>query len=473
MFSLPSMAAIALLLVPAAAAPPSTARAPSLPDPQQVNARVAHDIAWCRNTLVRGYEESAARNPKWDANAFDALNAVADLWSRNPQRAGNEQERAWQASQKAVRAGCADPLILYVNAAMYETAALEDLDEAVRLYREAATALDGSKYASYVKARAHAETAEVMIQNARAKRSTEARGIGEQIESARENLPAIAATKDIPQTLVVDLVGSILDLDRDLRADRKESFHAIAAVFAKARPAGDVIHRLLKARFLIDYAWDARGGRDAAHVTDNAKAVFASRLEAAEREAAKAAAIDPLSPVVAPLMLTIELGQGVGRERMESWFRYGTAVDPGSYQIYAQKLRYLEPQWYGSPEDMIAYGEELLAARRWNLKLPFVLAFAYFQLGQRYEDPSEFYQEKPQTCRDIKAIYDGYLKQYPDAAYERSGYALTLYYCGDYAAASQQFKTLGSDGRIGPFLTRANYDNKRIDSAARAAPQRR
>jgi hypothetical protein len=478
-----SMAAMALLLIcwPAIGAPPqkpgaesrSTERAPALPDPQQVNARLAHDTAWCRNTLVRGYEANDARNPKWDANALDALKAVADLWSKNPQRSGNEQERAWRASQKAVSAGCADPLILYVNAAVYKTAALETLDAAVRLHREAASALDGSKYSPFVKARAHVETAELMIQNARAKDSTDARGIAEQIESAREMLPAVAGAKDIPQTLVVDLVGSILDLDRELRSDRKESFDAIEAVFAKARPAGDVIHRLLKARFLIDYAWDGRGGRDVAHVTDNAKSVFASRLEAAEQEAAKAAAIDPLSPVVAPLMLTIELGQGVGRERMESWFHYGTAVDPGSYQIYAQKLRYLEPQWYGSPKDMIAYGEELLAAKQWNLKVPFVLAFAYFQLGQRYEDPSEFYQEKPQTCRDIEAIYDGYLKQYPDAAYERSGYALMLYYCGDYAAANQQFTMLGSDGRIGPFLTRANYDNKRIDSAARAAAQRR
>jgi hypothetical protein len=450
----------------------STDRAPALPDAQQVNARLARDTAWCRNTLVRAYESNGARNPKWDANALDALNAVADLWSKNAQRPGNEEERAWRASQKAVSAGCADPLILYVDAVMYKTAALENLDDAVRLHREAASALDGSKYSPFVKARAHVETAVVMIQNARAKES-DARGIPEQIESARELLPAIAAVKDIPQTLVVDLVGSILDLDRELRSDRKESFDAIAAVFAQARPAGSVIHRLLKARFLIDYAWDARGGKDVAHVTDNAKAVFISRLQAAEREAANASAIDPLSPVVAPLMLMIELGQGAGRERMESWFRYGTAVDPGNDQIYAQKLRYLEPQWHGSQEDMIAYGEELLAAKQWNLKVPFVLAFAYFQLGQHYEDPSEFYQEKPQTCRDIKAIYDGYLKLYPDAAYERSGYALILYYCGDYATANQQFKTLGGDGRIGPFLTRANYDNKRIDSAARAAAQRR
>jgi hypothetical protein len=356
---------------------------------------------------------------------------------------------------------------------MYETAALEDLDEAVRLYREAATSLDASKYSPFLKARAHVDTAEAMITNARAKRSTDAGGIPDQIESARDLLPAIAADKEMPQFLAVDLAGSILDLDRDLRKDRKESFDDIAAVFAKARPSGDVIQSLLKARFLVDYAWDARGGKDSAHTTDTAQSVFASRLQAAEQETAKALALDPISPVIAQLMLWIELGEGDGRERMESWFQYGIAVDPGSYGLYAQKLRYLEPQWYGSVEEIAKYGEALLEGKKWNLKVPFVLAAAYFQLSQRYEDPAEFYQETPDRCRDIRSIYDGYLKLYPDASYERSAYALALYYCGDYPASNQQFKTLGGDGRIGPFLTRANYDNKRIDAMVRATAQRR
>jgi hypothetical protein len=478
-----SIWSIALLLIswPAMAAapprpgaePPSTLRAPELPDPQQVNARVARDVAWCRETLVRSYEANGARDPKWDADALDALKAVADVWSKNPQRAGNEHERAWQASRRAVRAGSTDALVLYVNAAMYEAAALETVAEAVRLYREATTALAASRYPAYVRARAHAETAEVMIRDARAKGSASAAGIAEQVESARDLLPRVAAEKDVPAALVVDLVGSILDLDRDLRSDRKESFDAIAAVFAKARPAGDGIHRLLEARFLVDYAWDARGGRDITHVTDNAAAVFSTRLDAAGQAVGKAAAVDPLSPVVAPLMLTIELGQGLGRERMESWFRYGTAVDPGNSYLYAQKLHYLAPQWHGSPEEMVAYGRELLAAKQWNLKLPLMLVLAYFQLAQSHADPSELYQADPQACRDVTAIYDAYLKQYPDAVYERSSYALTLYYCGQYAAANQQFKALGADGRIGPFVTRANYDHKRIDSATRApAPHR-
>ncbi|MEO8034196.1 MAG: hypothetical protein ABI837_07160 [Acidobacteriota bacterium] len=447
----------------------STAQAPPLPDPQLVNARLTRDMAWCRDTLVHAYQSNGASDPRWDASALEALSAVADFWSANPRRTGNELEQAWQSSQKAIRAGCSDPLVLYVNAATYKAVAQEDLDDAVRLYRDAASALDTSRYSPYLRARAHAETAEVMIERARAKESTDARGVPEQIASIRQLLPAIAAAKDTPpHMLIVDLVGSILDLDRDLGSDRKESFEEIAALFAKARPSADVLHALLKARFLVDYAWDARGGRDITHVTENAKAVFATRLQSAERATAKASSLDPLSPVIAPLMLMIELGQGVGRERMESWFHYGAVVDPGRYQIYAQKLHYLEPQWYGSPQEMVAYGRELLALKQWNLKVPFLLALAHFELAQHYEDPSAYYKESPQTCADIRTMYDGYLKLYPGAAYERSAYALTLYNCGDYAAATRQFKALGGDGRIGPFLTRANYDNKRVDAAARA-----
>src|SRR6266545_2621892 len=115
----------------------STERAPDLPDPQQVKSRIAHDVAWSRSTLVRAYEVSGQDGKC--ASAKEALTAVADLWSRNPQRAGNEQERAWRASHKAVSAGCDEPLVLFVHAVTYKSAALESLDEAVRLHREAAS----------------------------------------------------------------------------------------------------------------------------------------------------------------------------------------------------------------------------------------------------------------------------------------------------------------------------------------------
>jgi hypothetical protein len=281
-------------------------------------------------------------------------------------------------------------------------------------------------------------------------------------------LPDIAQNRDIPQALVIQLAGLILDLDRKLGADRQEGFDAIAALFAK-RAASDPIVPLLRARFLIDYAWDARGGEAFGRLTETAKDVFDERIAGAEKELRKALSLDPLSPVIAPLMLTVELAQGRGAERMDSWFRYGVAVDPGNLDLYLAKMHYLEPRWHGSPEEIIAFGRAALETKQWALRTPFIIIFAHQELAGLFENPADYFRADPRACRDVHAVYDPYLALYPNAAYERSGYAYLLYQCGEFDAANRQFQLLGNDGRIGPFLTRTSYENKRIDSAARAS----
>lgn len=452
------------------AAPPAD-RAPALPDAQRIADRIARDVEWYRRNMVAAYESSGRHDAKWDEPALQALRAAAALWSDDPQRAGNEQETAWRASARAISAGCNDPLILYIHARMYHIAALESLDDAVRMYGEATTALDGSRYSPALRAMAHLRAAEAMIERARAKQ-LRPRGIAEEIDAARERLADVAAARDTPQVPVVELVGGILDASRQLGEDRSEDFEPIAATFAKAREPKDPLLPLLRARFLTDYAWDARGGKFANQVTETSHDVFQDRLQAAAREVTKAAAIDPTSPVLAPLMLGIELGQGHGRPRMESWFRYGVALDPGNFELYSAKLHYLEPRWYGSAEEMIEFGHEAMATKQWALRLPLVIIAAHHHLAHENEDPAEYYAGNAEACADIRAAMGGYLERYPEASYERSGYALLLYQCGDYRASNQQFQLLGSDGRIGPFLTRANYENKRVDAAARARSSR-
>ncbi len=445
-----------------------TNRAPAAPAALLVKERIARDVDWYRQNLVKAYEAFGTRSEKWDAEATAALQAAAALWSHDPQPSGNEEERAWRASSKAIRAGCDDALVLYIHARMYRLAAQETTQEAARLSREAASVLGVTKYSAALKAMAHLRAAEAIIDEAISRGASRAKGALEEMEAAKGLLPSIATFRDVPQPLLLDLVGGILDAGRKLGADRSEDFESILPLFTKARAEKDAILPLLRARFLIDYAWDARSGRTVENVTETMQAVFVSRIGQAEGEIAKAMRLDPLSRAIAPMMLTIELAQGRGRERMESWFAYGVAVDPGSDEIYFAKLHYLEPRWHGSAEEMLSFGHEALQTKQWALRIPFVLVAAHFHLSHEYENPADYFGDNDAACRDIRNVYDPYLQLFPDAAYERSGYALMLYQCGDYAAAHKQFLTLGSEGRIGPFLTRANYENKRIDSAARA-----
>ena len=475
---LPGLATAVLLLGldPAAwslaATPDGGLRPPPVPAATRVAQRLERDLEWYRRNLVAAYDAGGRRDPRWDVDARLALTLAATMWGRDPQRQGNEAERAWQASHRAVTAGCRDGAVLYVHATTYGMTALETTAEAARLHREAATALDGAvsagRHAPALAALAHLRAAEALIDDATARGDVRPRGIPEQLDAATALATAVGEDRHLPHALAVGLVEGLLDAGHRLGADRREDFEPLLAALTAGRPAEDALPSLLRAAFHLGYAWDARGGGFAPTVTDNGFAVFADRVKAAESELARAVALDPLSPAIAPLMMTVELALGRGRPAMEAWFGYGLAVDPGSFSLFSSKLHYLEPRWHGSAQEMLDFGRQALAGQAWSVYAPFSLVLAHATLANDLDDPATYWAGNASACADVRAVYEPYLERYPDAAYERSGFATLLYQCGDFRAAHRELERLGDDARIGPSLTRARFEHQRLDAATRA-----
>ena len=436
--------------------------APTPPASAKVEQRIARDIEWYRANMTRVYEKSGSKNAKWDAAALEALTAATQLWSDDPKRPGNEQERAWQASQRAIKAGCDDALVQYVHSRMYAVAVAESTGEAARLAREAAAALDRSPYHPVFKLVGHVRAAEAIIADARARNATSAPGAPEQLDTADPYWPKVAESLDLPHTLLLGAFQNYLDKRRELGGDRKVVAAPIFTAF-EATAKKSAILPLLRARFLVDSAWDARGGKFISETTTNAVKVFESRLEEAAAEVKKLIALDPASPAIAPLMLAVELGTDSGRESMESWFRYGLAVDPASASLWFARLHHLEPRWHGGREEMLEVGAEALATKQWAYRVPFVLIFAHHQLA---ENDEKYFTSA--VCHDVRNVYGPFLEKYPDAHYERSGYAFLLYRCGDFAGADREIKRLGAERRLGPFGTRAKFDKIKVEAALRA-----
>jgi len=424
--------------------------APTPPSADKINARIARDVQWYQTTL---------HTTKCDANANAALAAAAQAWSFDPARPGNEEERAWQAAKKAIKGDCSDGLTRYVYARMYRIAAMESTEEAARLAREAAAALDHDDSPAIFKLLGHVRAAETIIEDARAKNATSAPGAMEHLDAALALWPKVAQS-DIPQNVIVDAFQHELDADRQLLKDRRARAASILEAYAK-KP---VILQLLRARLAIDTAWDARGTATIDRTTSTAANTFVARLEDAQKETLKLQSLDPTSPAVAPLMLAVLLGTNCDRATMDAWFRYGLALDPGNTGLWYARLHHLEPRWNGSVEEMLEVGREAVATKQWALRTPFVLIFAHQQLSD--DDPQYF--ENPQVCRDVRAIYEPFLKQYPDAHYERSGYASLLYRCHDLAGTNREIRQLGAERRIGPFLTKAKFDRIKVEAALNA-----
>lgn len=444
------------------ALPLSAALPPKVPPQAKIEQRIARDLQWFRANLPGAYEKAGVKNAKWDADAMDALTAAAQLWSNDPDRPGNEHERAWQASERAMKAGCTDALVQYVHARMYALAAQETEDEAARLMKAAAAAMDRSSYAPIYKFFAHARAAEALIGDTQLQ-------IGyiptspdtfTELDAAKAAWPKVVAS-DAPPELVLDAFETYAEARHNAKQDRKTEGNALIAAYEKSSKK-DLIVALLRARLLIDSGWDARGSKTADKTSSKAMETFEANLRAAEGEVKKAIAIDPTSPAIAPLMLAIQLGTCC-EDQSEAWFRYGIAVDPGDLELWFDRLHDLEPRWNGSAEEMLAFGRKALATKQWAERIPFVLIFAHFTLAN-YDD--DYYKDAA-VCRDVHTVFEPYLKLYPDANYERSGYASLLYKCGEYPSAQRELDRLGTNVRIGPFIERANFEKIRKDLAKR------
>ncbi len=443
-----------------AATPLSAALLPKLPPPAKIEQHIARDVQWFRAALPGAYEK---KNAKWDADAIEALTAAAQLFSNDPNRPGNEHERAWQASERAMKAGCTDALVQYVHARMYALAAQETEDEAAQLMKAAAAAMDRSNYSPVYKFLAHARAAAALIGNTSIQVGyvpTSPDTITE-LDAAKAVWPKAVAARDTPPEVLLDAFDTYLDARKNAKGNRKMEGNALIAAVEKTS-RNDALVPLLRARLAIDLGWDARGSKTADKTSAKAMETFESKLHEAEGEVKKAIAIDPASSAIAPLMLAIQLGICC-EDPTDAWFRYGNAVSPGSSGLWFDHLHDLEPSWNGSAEEMLEFGREALATKQWAARIPFVLIFAHFTLAN-YDDS---YYKDASVCRDIHAVYEPYLKMYPDANYERSGFASLLYKCGEYPAAQRELQALGAQVRIGPFVERANFEKIRKDLARR------
>jgi hypothetical protein len=72
-------------------------------------------------------------------------------------------------------------------------------------------------------------------------------------------------------------------------------------------------------------------------------------------------------------MITVELGQGRGRPRMEQWFQRAMSLSPNYYEACYAKLHYLQPKWFGSNEDMLEFAGECVNSSKWGGHVPLIL----------------------------------------------------------------------------------------------------
>jgi hypothetical protein len=202
---------------------------------------------------------------------------------------------------------------------------------------------------------------------------------------------------------------------------------------------------LLKGEFYVQFGWQARGYGFANSITSDGAKLFGERLAVAEKTLTAAWDLNTNEARIAAKMLSVELGQGKGRDRLELWFQRAMTADPNDYDACYSKLLYIEPKWYGSVDDMLEFGRQCAQNEKWGGHVPLILMDAHVAIQRQFLDVSQKadYWRQPQVWADLKSAFDRFFELNPGETGWYHNYAWFAYQAGQWATVNKLLPKLG------------------------------
>ncbi|HTV39333.1 MAG TPA: hypothetical protein VMF08_02050 [Candidatus Sulfotelmatobacter sp.] len=268
--------------------------------------------------------------------------------------------------------------------------------------------------------------------------------------------------KSLPESEADTAAQKLFDL---LQYNEKETTNAYNQIEAAlARQSGTAtMADYIKATFYLRYAWQARGHGWSSQVTPEGWQLFGERLKVARRALEHAWSRDPQDPQIPTLMISIVLGEQSGRPEMEKWFARAMQADPDNYAACRAKLHFLLPEWYGSRDDMVAFGRECVASTNWGGEVPLILVDAHSEFDRTLTgEARRNYWLSPDVWPDIQSGYEKYAQLNPDETRFRYPYAWYALACDQTNAFVQQINLIRQNaGQInyGYFGGKASFDS--------------
>ena len=403
-------------------------------------------LKWNLTTLTNDYESAGHTNPKWDQDAKEALTDFARAKTASEDEALVLSDLVGGAAENAVSAGCDDPMLQYLSVRYGSNAKAKPFGERKELYRAAASNLQNSAYSPLGKFYANVDAAEILY----VPRDKQGWPVVRQIRgNALDNLDQAYQDKTLPESEAYEAADRLFQMLSRNPYELTNAYNRLAVTLSGngIKPA---VGALVKAEFYLQYAWIGRGHAAADQVTDEQWAMFRERLATAEKALNEAWARDPYDAQIPTLMISIVLGQQKERPEMETWFERAMKLDPNNYQACRAKLHYLLPQWYGSREDMLAFGRECVATTNWGGEVPLILVNAHSEFSRTLPAESrQDYWTQPDVWPDIQAAYERFAQTEPDATRYRYPYAAYAIRCGQFEDFNEQIKIIRqNDGSV-------------------------
>jgi hypothetical protein len=417
-------------------------------------------LQWNRETLVTDYQRHGSRNPKWDNSAILALETFAKI------RGGAKPPEKYipavaDATKAAVTNGCDDPMIKYLYARFVLPNEKHTSEDHAKMYASVVEELEKGKRSPIRKFYASLRASEGFnMQTA----STVA-AVHHWRDEAKRYLVEVANDKETPGKEVAEAWALLLDTVGTKAREYDDVYLSVEPIVLKNWPSESDLY-LQKGRFYADYAWKARGSGYADSVSSQGWKLFEQRLDVADAALTKAWSLNPHDERIARAMLTVELGQGKGRPRMEQWFQRAMALNTNNYDACWAKLYYLEPKWYGSRDQMLEFAAECLNSDKWGGHVPLIVVDVHEKIAKTLgADAQEDYWKRPEVWTDLHQAFEKFFRLNPDATGWHHNYAL-------YAYRAQQWDELNKQiGLLGPINYNYFGGREKFDEIVRQAKE--
>ncbi|HEV2328492.1 MAG TPA: hypothetical protein VGY56_06860 [Verrucomicrobiae bacterium] len=401
---------------------------------------------WDETNLSGAYNTGGNPGPKWDKDAQDALNAYAQTWTAPNDEQETLSDLIGTASEKAMGEGCQDSMVRYLYIRYSPEVQAKSLAERQNLYQDAADKLENSSYPAIQKFYANLNAAEFLWwdQNERLWRQ-----VVQHRHAAISDLAQAVRDPSLPKAEGDAAASQLFDMLEYNEEETTNAYNQIQSALASQSGVGTMAD-FIKATFYVNYAWQARGHGWADQVTPEGWRLFAERLKIARKALEHAWSKDPQDPQIPTLMISIIKSDQSGRPEMEKWFARAMKADPNNYAACHAKLNFLQPKWYGSRDDMLAFGRECVASTNWGGQVPLILADAHSEFdGTLTGADSRNYWLSPDVWPDIQSAYEKYARLNPDETRFRYPYAWYALQCGQTNAFVQQINLIKqNDGEI-------------------------
>ncbi len=399
-------------------------------------------LDWKMKTLVGDYNRIGNFDPAWDGPATNALAEFARVRCHITDPGESWAEIIATNSAAAVQAGCDDPMVryLYLRFGMSQTESAKDFADA---FCQVAKDMQKSGYSAVRKFSASERAVDQLfyVYGTNVQTVPEANQISSFVGQV---VMSVVQDKTTPPEEVYEVCDLGLSGLGAHPGDYEKGYSMLEPPLFANWP-NESTSWLLKGEAYTGMAWDARGSGSGDTVTAQGQETFAKDLAIAADALGHAWKLNPHDARIARQMMSVELGQGKGRDRMELWFQRAMALDPDYYDACSQKLYYLEPKWYGSTDDMLEFGRECVQNTNWGGTVPLILLDAHYTICNQYVDESERadYWKQPVVWADVKSAYERYFQLYPDDATRLPYYARYAYWAEDWDKLNELLPKLG------------------------------